>query len=165
MTDGYEQTLYGLIRKRGELTSELDGLRAQTEACMLSLDRIDAAIRVFNPEIEDGDLPARPAPPQSAAFRGEVQRFLLDLLRTNGGPMTTIQCAYAIMGARKLDTRDKPLAKLIRGRTGHALSRLRSKGYISGERYGPGAEMEWRTTARGESGEDCAAWRNGSNTP
>jgi hypothetical protein len=162
MTDGYEQTLYGLLRKRGELTSELEALRMQTEACLLSLDRIDAAVRVFNPEIEEGDLPARPAPPQSAAFRGEVQRFLLDLLRTNGGPMTTIQCAHAIMEQRRLDTRDKPLVKLIRGRTGHALSRLRAKGFISGERYGPGAEMEWRTTARGESADDAGGWRNGS---
>jgi hypothetical protein len=78
--------------------------------------------------------------------------------------MTTIQCAHAIMEQRRLDTRDKPLVKLIRGRTGHALSRLRGKVFISGERYGPGAEMEWRTTARGESGEDCGAWRNGSDT-
>jgi hypothetical protein len=74
MTDSFEQTVYGL-RKRGELTSELDALRTQTEACLLSLDRIEAAIRVFNPEIEDGDLPARPAPPQSAAFRERCSAF------------------------------------------------------------------------------------------
>lgn len=163
MTDGYELTLAGLLRKRGELTAEVETLRAQLGVKLTALDHIDATIRVFKPDIDIADMPERPAPPPNAAFRGEVQRFLLHTLRLASTPMTTTQLGEAVMRSRGLNTSDRVLAKLIGKRTGHSLGRLRRQGFVTGERYSKGAELEWRLTGRGESGEPCGGWRNGSS--
>jgi hypothetical protein len=124
-----------------------------------ALDHIDATIRVFKPDIDLMDLPERPAPPPNAAFRGEVQRFLLHTLRTAGAPMTTLQLAEAVMASRGLNVADRVLAKLIGKRTGHSLARLRKQGFVTGERYSKGAELEWQLTGR----EGQTGWRNGSS--
>lgn len=160
--DGFLQTVHGLLRKRGDLVSEIEALRAQMDIRLTALDHVDATIRVFKPDIDCGDLPERPAPPANAAFRGEVQRFLLTALRAANGPMTTTQLGVAIMEARGISLDDRVLAKLIRQRTGHALSRLRAKGFIESAKYGAGAELDWRVTGRGEGGEPVGGWRNGS---
>lgn len=158
MEDGYTQALHGLLRKRAELTSELAALRATTEQTCAALDAIDTAIRVFRPDIDAELMPERPAPPQSAAFRGEVQRFLLSTLRVASGPMTTTALAYALMQSRRLNTDDRVLAVLIRKRTGHSLARLRKAGFVASGKYGAGAELEWAVTGR----EGVPTWRNGS---
>lgn len=158
MDDGYTQALHGLLRKRGELTSEVAALRTQMDERLAALDAIDTATRVFKPDIGEDLLPERPAPPASAAFRGEVQRFLLHTLRTATGAMTTTELAHAVMVSRRLNTDDRVLAVLIRKRTEHSLGRLRKAGFLASNKFGPGAELEWQLTGRG--GEP--KWRNGS---
>ncbi len=160
--DGFANTVSGLLRKRGELVSEIEGQRLAMEANLASLAAMDSAIRVFRPDIEQEDLPERPAPAASAAFRGEVQRFLLSTLREAGKALTTTDLSRIIMQARKLNHADRTLAKLIRTRTGHSLSNLRKAGFVESRRYGSGAELEWRVSGRGEAGEVVGGWRNGS---
>jgi hypothetical protein len=162
MDDGYKLTLDGLLRKRGELTSEVEALRANLGVKLAALDHIDATIRVFKPDIDIEDMPERPSPPPNAAFRGEVQRFLLHTLRCAGEPLTTTQLAEAVMQSRRLNTGDRVLLKLITKRAGHSLGRLRRQGFVEGDRYSKGAELQWRLTGRGASGEPCGGWRNGS---
>lgn len=159
MDDCYQLALSGLLRKRGELTSEVEALRAQLGDKLAALDHVDATIRVFKPDIDLVDLPERPAPPPNAAFRGEVQRFLLHTLRVTGEPLTTTQLAEAVMVSRRLNVSDRVLLKLIRARTGHSLGRLRKQGFVASERFSKGAELEWRLTGR--TG-DAGGWRNGS---
>ena len=160
--EGYYLTLHGLLRKRGELSSELEALRANLGVKLAALDHIDAVIRVFKPEIDLEDFPERPAPPPNAAFRGEVQRFLLHTLRITGRPMRTAQLGEAVMLSRNLNVQDRVLAKLVRTRTSHSLGRLRRQGFIEGYRWGKGAELEWRLTGRGEGEDWAGGWRNGS---
>lgn len=162
MHDEYTLTIHGLLRKRGELTAEVETLRAQLDTRLAALDHIDATIRVFKPDIDIQDMPERPSPPANAAFRGEVQRFLLDTLRKAGEPRTTSQMAAAVMDARRLNTGDRVLRKLIEKRTGHSLSRLRKQGHVASERYSKGAELQWSLTARGTALDSVGGWRNGS---
>lgn len=157
--DGYILTVHGLLRKRAALASEIEHHRAQIDVRLVALDHVDATIRVFKPDIDIGDLPERPAPPPNAAFRGEVQRFLLDALRRADGPLTTTALALRIMEARQLDVSDRVLAKLIRARTGNSLRRLGKSGYIVSRKYGTGAELEWAAT---DKAGECGGWRNGS---
>jgi hypothetical protein len=163
MEDAYQLTLHGLLRKRGELTSEVEALRANLGERLAALDHIDATIRVFKPDIDLEDMPERPAPPPNAAFRGEVQRFLLHTLRLSSEPQTTFQLTEAVMQSRRLNVSDRVLFKLIARRTGHSLSRLRKQGFIESEKYGKGAELAWRLTGRGASGEPVGGWRNGTS--
>lgn len=102
MGDGFELTLQGLLRKRGEMARDVEAMREQLGVLLSGLDHIDAAIRIFNPAIDLEDMPERPVPPPNPAFRGEVQRFLLHALRTAGEPMTTHDLAAAVMEARRL---------------------------------------------------------------
>ena len=84
------------------------------------------------------DLPSRPIPPPNAAFRGEVQRFLLYTLKGAAEPLTTHELARRVMEARRLNTADRVLFKLVSVRTGHSLSRLRRRGFIEAERFSKG---------------------------
>ena len=148
MSDTYELTVHGLLRKRAELSMEVDALRNQLGVLLAALDNVDATIRVFKPDIDIGDMPERLAPPPSAAFRGEVQRFLLHTLKASDRPLSTSQLAEAVMASRRLNASDRMLAKLILRRTGHSLGRLRRAGMIEGERFGNTAECRWRVTAQ-----------------
>lgn len=161
--DDYQLTIHGLLRKRGELTAEVETLRAQLDTRLAALDHIDATIRVFKPDIDIQDMPERPAPPANAAFRGEVQRFLLDTLRAAAEPRTTSQMAVAVMDARRLNVGDRVLRKLIEKRTGHSLGRLRKQGYVASEKYSKGAELQWSLTTRGATSHNVGGWRNGSS--
>lgn len=160
--NGYHLTVCGLVRRCGELHSEIEGLRDQLDAKMMELDQLTVAVRILKPDIDPGDLPERPAPPPSAAFRGEVGRFLISTLRAAAGPRTTTQMAEAVMQARGLNLGDRVLWKLIRVRTGHSLANLRKKGFAASRKFGGGAELEWTVTERGAGGEPTGGWRNGS---
>lgn len=138
--------LHGLLRRRADMAGEIDALREQLGVLLSGLDHIDATIRIFKPDIDLDDLPARPIPPPSAAFRGEVQRFLLHTLRHAPQPLTTHELAKAIMEQRRLNTADRVLFKLISTRTGHSLSKLRRAELVQSERFSAGALLRWQVT-------------------
>ncbi len=142
--EDYTLTLHGLLRKRADMSAHVSGLRAQLDVTLSALNHIDAVIRVFKPEIDLEDMPEREAPPANAAFRGEVQRFLLDTLRKAEGPLTTFDLAAAVMRNRGLDTNDRILFSLIAKRTGHSLTKLRRQGRIASHRFSKSAMLEWR---------------------
>lgn len=140
---GYDLAIQGLIRKRAELAGEIEAAHAQLAGLLSSIQHIDAAIRVFRPDIDLGDLPERIAPAPFTAFRGEIQRFLLDELRKANGPRTTFELADAIMDRRGLDSADKITTSLIRKRTGYALAKLRRAGKVASQRPHRSAPLCW----------------------
>src|SRR3546814_20847565 len=117
MTDGYELTLSGLLRKREELAKEAATARGHLDAQLVALDAIDAAIRVFDPTIGPEDLPQGKPLTQHPAGRSEIRRFLIDFLRSTGRPVKTLEAHKALMEARGIDTRDKAPPVLLRKRT------------------------------------------------
>lgn len=145
--EGYSLTLSGLLRKRADLAGEVETARVAWEIASVSLEAIDAAIRVFNPSLRPSDLPdSRPAPPFTGGS-SEIQRVLLDALRRSGKPMRTLEAAAIIMAARGIDSRDRVAATVIRKRCGETLGRLRLQGIVTGVKYGSGPELEWRLVA------------------
>jgi len=153
--------VHGLIDKRAEIVGKIEAHRDQLAQLMADLDSLDRAIRIFAPDIDLGELPVKPVPPANAAFRGEVQRFLLNTIRKSEAALTTLDLAKAIMEARGLNTADKALAKLIAKRTGHSLGSLRRKGFLRAERANAGGLLRWAIT---RDGEPVGGWRNGSST-
>lgn len=140
---GYDLTVQGLIRKRAEMAGEVEGLRAHLASQMSALQHIDAAIRIFKPEIDLEDLPEGVIPAPFTGFRGEIQRFLLDALRKANGPQSTFDLAAAVMDKRGLDPADKIALSLIRKRTGYALAKLRKAGRVTSQRAHRSAPLEW----------------------
>ena len=148
MQDGYDQTLSGLIRKRAELASETVSTREAYEAKLAALDAIDAAIRVFRPDLVTEYLPTnRPAVPHAAAT-SEMRRFLLDMIRQRQGrPVRTLEAADALCEAKGIDRRDRVVMTLMRKRVTDAFGRMRKNGTVEGRRFGSGSEREWRLIA------------------
>jgi len=143
---GYDLTVQGLIRKRAELAGQVEAMNAQLTATMAQLHALDTSIRIFKPEIDLDDLPSRMTPAPFSGFRGEIQRFLLDMLRKANGPQSTFDLAAAVMEKRGLDPADKIALNLIRKRTGYALAKLRRAGKVASGRAHRSAPLEWKIT-------------------
>ena len=141
---GYDLALAGLLRKRAELAGEFEAAQMKLTSLMADLNSLDAAIRVFRPDIELGDLPEGVPPTPFAGFRGEIQRFILDTLRGANGPLDTFQIAELVMAKRGLDPADRMIRKLVARRTGYALSKLRKHSKVVSERAHNSAVMLWR---------------------
>ena len=160
--DGFDQTRHGLIRKRAALVSEIEALHSQAAQKVADLHALEAVIRVFDPDADFEAMPVNRIPPPYAAFRGEMARFFLSMLREHPGGMTTHDLALAIMRSRQMNVHDRGAVKLIQRRTGHSLFRLRSNGYVISEKANPGGLLRWRLSVRGERGGPVGGWRNGS---
>lgn len=89
--------VHGLIERRAKMVGEIAATQECLGRLLADLDHLDATIHIFKPDIDLEDFPMKRVPPPNAAFRGEVQRFLLHTLRTASAPMTTLQLATAVM--------------------------------------------------------------------
>jgi hypothetical protein len=107
-----EHVLSGMIKKRAELAGEIERAQTVFRQLVIDLDNLDAAIRLFDPDIDLTEIKPKPLPPRYAAFRGEVSRIVLNALREKG-PLTTQQLAQFVMAHRGLNTADKRLVKTI----------------------------------------------------
>jgi len=130
MSDGFTQTVHGLIRKRGEIADQLAGLRYEVDKLVAQMDALDQSIRIFSPQIDFEALPGPKLPRISVAFRGEVFRHVADLFRQAQSPMTTEEVAVAVMRARRLDVANADLRRTMVHRIGSTLRKMRDKGFI-----------------------------------
>ena len=73
--------VHGLIKKRAEIVGRIQALQVEAARLIADLDHLDCSLRIFDPEIDFEDMPVKPLPPPNAAFRGEFQRSLLEMLR------------------------------------------------------------------------------------
>lgn len=153
-------TVRGLIKKRAEIAGRIHALHEESVRLVAALDHIDQTIRLFDPEIDFEDMPVKMLPPPNAAFRGEFQRSILEMLRGTQRWQTTDEIAVKVMVQRRMNEADRELRVLTRKRVGHALKRLQRKGVTESRRMGKSAMLSWRITkpdAQLEGG-----WRNGS---
>ena len=153
-------TVRGLIKKRSEIAGRIQAIQEEQARLIASLDHLDQAIRLFDPEIDFEDLPVKSLPPPNAAFRGEFQRSLLEYLRGSQRWQTTDDLTVKVMVQRRMNEADRALRVLTRKRVGHALTRLRRKGVVASRKAGKGSLLAWKITrpdAQLEGG-----WRNGS---
>lgn len=162
--DGFSQTRHGLIRKRAALVAEIEALQAKAAQRVADLHALEAVIRVFAPETDFEALPVNRLPPAYAAFRGEMARFFLTMLREHPGGMTTHDLALAIMRSRQMNVHDPQAVQLIRRRSGQAMHRLRKNGFVLSEKATAGGMLRWRISVRGERGDPVGGWRNGSSS-
>lgn len=119
-----------LKSKRGELAGRIDGLQDQLRVAMIDVDHIDCALRIFDPDIDLDEIKPKPLPPRHHAFKGQVTRAILAMLRSEG-TMDAKSITLRLMAERELNLNDKTLTKAMHKRIGAALRNLRERTLVS----------------------------------
>lgn len=130
-----------LREKRGELAGQIDALQDQLRQAFIDMDHIDATLRMFVPDIELDEIKPKPLPPRHRAFKGQVTRAILAMLRTDG-PMDAKTITLRLMAERELNLNDKGLQKAMRKRIGAALRNMRDRALVVSEQ-GKGGLLRW----------------------
>ncbi len=108
-----QNLLFGLIRKRAEITAQVKALQMQLRQLIMDADNLDGSIRIFDPDIDLANIRPRTVPRAHVAFMGEVKRTTLSALRETGLALTIKDIALRIMTERKLTVSDARLVRLI----------------------------------------------------
>lgn len=127
--------------KRGELAGQIDALQDQLRQAFIDMDHIDATLRMFVPDIELDEIKPKPLPPRHRAFKGQVTRAILAMLRKEG-PMDAKAITLRLMAERELNVNDSGLQKAMHKRIGAALRNLRERTLVSSW-SGSGGLLVW----------------------
>lgn len=127
-----QHAITALRDKRGELAGTIDALQDQLRQAMIDMDHIDATLRMFDPDIELDEIRPKPLPPRHRAFKGQVTRAILAMLR-NEGAMDAKAITLRLMAERELIVNDKGLQKAMHKRIGAALRNLRERQLVTSE--------------------------------
>lgn len=128
--------------KRGELAGVIDALQDQLRQAMIDLDHVDCTLRLFDPDIELDEIRPKPLPPRHHAFKGQVTRSILAMLRAEGA-MDARAITIRLMAERELNPNDATLTKAMHKRIGAALRNLRERQLVASEQ-GKGGLLVWR---------------------
>jgi hypothetical protein len=131
MTDSVVErpnTVAGLIEKRREIAGKIEYHQRVLNELIIDLDHVDHTIRLFDPDCDVSLAQPKAFPARHAAFRGEMQRFVLGALRAATGPLTSLEIAIDVVKGRGLDPNDPRAVSLIRKRVGACLFHLKAKG-------------------------------------
>ena len=119
--------LSGLMTKRSEIAGLVEGLQDRLREALINLDHIDQTILLFDPEADLTEVKAKPLPPRHVAFKGQVTRSILHMLRTTGDALDSKAITLRLMAERELNADDVRLLKTIQKRVGAALRNLRDR--------------------------------------
>ena len=144
MTDTH--VVSALKEKRIQVASQIEALQGQLRQAVIDLDHVEAALRLFDPEVDLAALPLRKVAPVSYDTKGDTGRIILETLRTATRPLTTEQVCQAVMVARRLDTNDKALCRTMMRRTNANLKHWAKKRGLIRSMPGPGQQLLWETT-------------------
>jgi hypothetical protein len=103
-----ETHVIGALRnKRAELAGMLRQLEQQLVQQRANLAHLDAAMRLFDPEIRPNEIRPKQPRERNAWFRpGECLRLIYDQLREATQPMTTRELTERIMRVKAMPTAD-----------------------------------------------------------
>jgi hypothetical protein len=140
MTD---YVLTGLVKKRAEISGEIERTHDRLRQLLADLEHLDATIIQFDPGYQvEAIKPKAFRPPKDWANRGQMTRIVLSILRQAAEPLTTRDIALELLVSRALDKDDQRLLRLMTKRVGVALRLQRDKGAVRSEQ-GPGQYQLW----------------------
>jgi hypothetical protein len=126
-----------LRTKRAELAGLIDGLQDQLREAMIAVDHVDSTLRLFVPDIDLDEIKPKPLPPRHHAFKGQVTRSILAMLRKEGA-MDAKAITLRLMAERELNLNDKVLVKAMQKRIGAALRNLRDRTLVTSSQASAG---------------------------
>ncbi len=133
--------LNGLIEKRAEIAGRIDVMQREMRDLVAQISHIDAAIRIFDPSVDLGDIKPK-LPPRFHAFKGEVSRLILNALRETGKPLPVSDLTLFVAAGRAINPDDKPFMRTLSRRVGACLRNLRKKNLVVMTRP-PGSLGHW----------------------
>lgn len=142
----HPNVLSGLLTKRSEIAGLAEGLQDRLREALINLDHVDQTILLFDPEADLAEIKAKPLPPRHVAFKGQVTRSILHLLRTTGEGFDGKAITLRLMAERELNSADAKLVKTIQKRVGAALRNMRDRGLVCSDQ-GKGGLLTWRLRA------------------
>ena len=119
-----------LREKRGQIAGLVDALQDQLRQALIDLDHVDCTILLFDPDAQLDEIKTKPMPPRHHAFKGQVTRSILDMLRNSGSSLDGLTITKRLMEERELNLADKKLVKTIQKRVGAALRNMRDRGMV-----------------------------------
>src|SRR5258708_23856840 len=105
----------------------IESLQGQIRQAVMDLDHVEAALRLFDPDVDLAALSPRKVAPVLYDTKGDTGRIILDTLRESMRPLSTAQVCEAVMKARNLDTNDRALCRLMMKRTTANLKHWQAK--------------------------------------
>jgi hypothetical protein len=141
MTDTH--VVSALKEKRIQVASQIESLQGQLRRAVIDLDHVEAALRLFDPEVDMAALSPRKVAPILYDTKGDTGRIILETLRTATRPLTTEQVCLAVMKARNLDDNDKALCRLMMRRTNANLKHWAKRRGLIRSMPGPGQQLLW----------------------
>lgn len=140
---GRPNAIATLKNKRGEIAGRVDALRDQLRQALIDLDHVDCTILLFDPDAELDEIKTKPMPPRHHAFKGQVTRAILDMLRKSGSAMDGLSITKRLMEERELNLPDKRLVKTIQKRVGAALRNMGGRNSVTSEEPRKGGLLHW----------------------
>ena len=125
-----EHVLSGLMKKRAEIAGQIEHTQRRLNEMLIDLDHIDHTIRLIDPNADVSLGKPKQYPARHAAFKNEMNRFVLGALRTATEPLTSLEIAKAVVIGRGLDVTDDRVVVLIRKRVGACLWRQKERGIV-----------------------------------
>jgi len=132
-----------LKEKRGQIAGRVDALQDQLRQALIDLDHVDCTILLFDPDAELDEIKTKPMPPRHHAFKGQVTRAILDMLRSSSSPLDGLSITKRLMEERELNLADKRLVKTIQKRVGAALRNMRDRGLVTSDEPRKGGLLLW----------------------
>jgi hypothetical protein len=135
-----ESHVVGALRnKRAELTGILRQLEQQLVQQRADLAHLDAAMRLFDPEIRPNDIRPKQPRARNVWFRpGECLRLIYDALREATQPVTTRELAERIMRVKAMPAADDRRRELVQktllgslNRAKKTIARVETAGVVS----------------------------------
>ncbi len=123
-----EPHVMGALReKRSELSGMVSQLEQQIVHHRASLVHLDAAMRLFDPDLAPEEADPRQQRPRGTWFRpGECLRLIHDVLREAPQPMTTRALTEQVMVVRAIATTDERSCALVQKTILGSLSRAKA---------------------------------------
>ena len=132
--------LHALVRKRAELTGELEREQARVRELQQAIAHVDAVLTILNPDVQIGLIrPRRLRVPHAAGY-GEVTSAVIDCLREAEAPLTSRTLAQGVVEVRGLDEHDIALELVMAKRVRACLRAHRLVGRVRAIPMGDGPQ-------------------------
>lgn len=137
---GNRYALTALRDKRATLAGEIADMKKRLKWAEEALGHVDACLRLLDPEIDPGSLPAKRVIRRVKLFRqGELGRMILDALRRAGRPQSTHAIVTALLEVGGHGDAARPaMTPRVRGN----LAYLEKAGKLA--KAGRGKAVTWR---------------------